>query len=247
MRRLSAWLRALVFGPLLLGCDPSTTYTDDDDDGPAGNSHGGNLATGGVGSAGAQSGGSVATGGQTIQVGGTSGVGGRGQDVPPPDSDDDGIPDDDEIAGGTDPRVPDTDADGCDDLLEATFGECDTETMASVYSCDGEAHLVLTMAAGTGERMSDVTTTITPLDAGFAEDLWPRASEVTPPEAGNFTDDGTLVAVDPGAEVAYRVLPYVVFRWEGVRTYTLTIASTEGGVLAEGNILWRRAHCPYVE
>lgn len=239
-------LRALVLGPLLLACEPSTTYADDDD-GPGTYSQGGNLATGGVGGADAESGGSGATGGQAIQVGGTSGVGGRGQDVPPLDSDDDGIPDDDELAGGTDPHVPDTDGDGCDDLLEATFGECDTETMASVYSCDGEAHLVLTMATGTGERMSDLTAEIVPLSEGFAEDLWPRASEVTPPEAGNFADDGTLLAVDPGAEVAYRVLPYVVFRWKGIRTYTLVISSAAGGALAEGKIVWRRGDCTTIE
>jgi hypothetical protein len=165
---------------------------------------------------------------------------------PAPDSDDDGIPDDDEIAGGTDPRVADTDGDGCDDLLEATFGACDTETMASVYSCDGQALLALTMASGTGERMSDLNTEITPLGGGHAEDLWPRASEITPLEAGDFADDGTLVFVDPGARVDFVVLPYVVFRWEGIRTYTLRISSAAGGVLAEGKILWRREHCPYI-
>lgn len=240
------WLRALILGPLLLACDPSTTYTDDDD-GPAGNSHGGTLATGGVGGAGAEAGGSVTTGGQPTQDGGTSGVGGRGQEVPPPDSDDDGIPDDEEISGGTDPRLADTDGDGCDDLLEATFGECDPETMASVYSCDGEAHLVLTMAPGTGERMSDLTAEIVPLSGGFAEDLWPRASEVTPADAGDLADDGTLLVVDPGAHVAYRVVPFVVFRWKGTRTYTLTVSSAAGGVLAEGSIVWRRGDCPYIE
>ena len=239
------WLRALVLGPLLLSCEPVTTYSDDD--GPGTYSQGGNLATGGVGGAGAESGGSVATGGQTIQVGGTGGVGGRGQDVPLPDSDDDGIPDADEITGGTDPDVPDTDGDGCDDLLEATFGECDTETMASVYSCDGEAHLVLTMATGTGERMSDLMATVTPLDGGFAEDLWPRASEITPLDAGDFADDGKLVSVDPGARVAFRVLPYVVFRWKGIRTYTLVISSAAGGDLAEGKIVWRRGDCATIE
>jgi len=196
---------------------------------------------------GAATGGSVATDGQTIQVGGTSGVGGRGPYDPPADTDDDGISDEDEVSGGTDPAIADTDGDGCDDLLETTFGECDTETMASVYSCDGEARLVLTMATGTGERMSDLTAEITPLAGGFAEDLWPRTSAITPPGAGDFADDGTLLFVDPGARVDYRVLPYVVFRWEGIRTYTLRISSAAGGVLAEGKILWRRGRCPYIE
>ena len=72
-------------------------------------------------------------------------------------------------------------------------------------------------------------------------------SEVTPPEAGNFADDGTLLAVDPGAEVAYRVLPYVVFRWKGIRTYPLVISSAAGGELAEGKIVWRRGDCPTIE
>jgi hypothetical protein len=233
-------------GPLLLACDPSATYGDDDDV-SSGNSHGGNLATGGVGGAGAESGRPVATGGQSVHVGGTSGVGGRGQDVPLPDADDDGIPDDDEIAVGTDPRIADTDGDGCDDLLEATFGECDTETMASVHSCDGEAHLALTMAPGTGERMNDLVAQIVPLSGGFAEDLWPRVSEVTPADAGDFAGDGTLLSVDPGARVAYRVVPFVVFRWQGIRTYVLRVSSSAGGVLAEGKIVWRRSVCPYVE
>jgi hypothetical protein len=102
------------------------------------------------------------------------------------------------------------------------------------------------MAAGTGERMSDLTATITPLDSGFAEDLWPKVSEVTPLGAGDFADDGTLVFVDPSARVSFSVLPYVVFRWTGIRTYTLTISSAAGGTLAEGKIVWRRGVCPYV-
>jgi hypothetical protein len=95
--------------------------------------------------------------------------------------------------------------------------------------------------------MMDLTADIVPLEEGFAEDLWPRASEVTPADAGDFADDGTLLFVDPGARVDFRVLPFVVFRWKGIRSYVLTISSAAGGALAEGKIVWRRGDCAIIE
>jgi hypothetical protein len=74
-----------------------------------------------IAAAGAGTAGFVATGGSTFLVGG---IGGTGTYTPPPDSDDDGIPDDVERRSGTDPFLKDSDGDGCDDLLEAQFGEC---------------------------------------------------------------------------------------------------------------------------
>jgi hypothetical protein len=229
---------------VVVGCGPNVSSGDDDDDG---NARGGSSAsaTGGTGGAAGSGSGNVATGGQSIPVGGTTAVGsGGGPYDPPPDSDDDGVSDPDEASAGTNPHEKDTDADGCDDLLEATFGECNLETMASVYSCGGQASLVLTMAAGTGSHMSDLTTEWDPIVGGIEEDLWAQATEVTPEGSGDIAETFTLSSVEPSARVTFRVLPNVVFRWSGVRTYALRVSSASGGLLAEGKILWRRPVCP---
>lgn len=234
----------------LLACSQST-YSGDDDDGDHGT--GGMAGASEGGAAGTGSGGSNSTGGMPIPVGGTGGtsdMGGTGAQgpYPQPDTDGDGISDQNEIPAGTNPLEPDSDGDGCDDLVESLFGEeCDPETMVSVHSCEGETSLVLTMATGTGSRMSDLTTEIAPLDSGFEEDLWAQANEVTPTGAGEIGDLFALVSVEPEAVVGYRVIPNVVFHWEGVRSYALRVSSAEGGELATGRIAWHRADCPYVE
>ena len=235
----------LVVCWVVVGCGPSVSSRGDDDDGNARGGSSGSAAGGAGGTAGSGSG-NVATGGLSIPVGGTSALGGsgRGPYDPPPDSDDDGVSDPDEATAGTNPHEKDTDGDGCDDLLEATFGECDLETMASVYSCDGEARLVLTMAAGTGSRMSDLTTAWDPIVGGIEEDLWAQATEVTPEGSGDVGELFALSSVEPEARVAYRVVPNLVFTWVGVRTYALRVSSASGGLLAEGKILWRRPVCP---
>jgi hypothetical protein len=237
---------------VLLACSESAHYGDDDDDDDGTGGTAGASETGDA--AGTATAGSNSTGGVPIPVGGTGGtsdtggIGARGP-YPQPDTDGDGISDQNEIPAGSNPLAPDSDGDGCDDLVESLFGEeCDSDTMVSVHSCQGETSLVLTMATGTGSRMSDLTTEIAPLGSGFAEDLWAQATEVTPADAGEVGDLFALVSVEPEAVVSYRVIPNVVFKWEGVRTYALRISSEEGGELASGRIAWHRRDCgPYIE
>jgi hypothetical protein len=226
---------------VLVGCGPHVSYDDD-----VANRGGSGSVTGGAGGMAGSGSGNSATGGSSIPVGGTTASAGSGGDPydPPPDSDDDGVSDADEATAGTNPHEKDTDADGCDDLLEARFGDCNLETMASVYSCEGEADLVLTMAAGTGSRMSDLETALIPIAGGIEEDLWAQTTEVTPAGSGEIDASFWLTSVDPGARVAFRVLPNLVFTWSGVRTYALRVSSAAGGLLAEGQILWRRPYCP---
>jgi hypothetical protein len=214
------------------------------DEGEPQDSSGGAPSGAGGASGGAGTAGFVATGGTTIPVGGS---GGTGAYTPPPDSDDDGIPDDVERRAGTDPFRPDSDGDGCDDLLEARFGECDLDTMASVFSCAGEARLVLTIGSGSGARMSDVSTRVVPVEGGIEEDLWARATQIDPAEAGELGELDSLASVDPGARVTFVVVPNLVFRWNAIHTYRIRVVSDTAGTLAEGNIVWRRRDCPAPE
>ena len=218
-----------------------------DDDESRGSNGGANSAAGSAsgGAAGAGTAGFVATGGNAIPSGGSGGTSAYPDPhTPPPDSDDDGIPDDVERGAGTDPFLPDSDGDGCDDLLEARFGACDRDTMASVFSCTGEATLVLTIRSGTGVRMSDLSTRVVPVEGGIEEDLWPRAMHVDPVEAGSLGELDSLVSVEPGARVTFVVVPNLVFRWNGMHTYRIRVVSEKAGTLAEGSIVWRRRDCP---
>ena len=95
-------------------------------------------------------------------------------------------------------------------------------------------------------RMTDLTTEIAPLGGGFAEDLWAQATEITPVGAGDIGDLYALVSIEPEATVGYRVIPNVVFHWEGVRTYVVRVSSAEGGELGSGRIVWHRRNCPYI-
>ena len=244
VRRTGMWL-TLGVSSVVLACGASSKTAGDDDDGAetGGATTGGTSGTEGGsagaekgGTSGSETGGALATGGQPT-LGGSGGTGG-GIDEPPPDRDDDGISDEDESTSGTNPDAKDSDGDGCDDLLEASFGECDAGTMESV-SCEGNGALVLTMAAGTGSLMSDLTTEFAP-----PGDLWPKVEAITPEGAADVDDLLQLESVEPAATLTVRVVPFVVARWSGVRKYAFYITSAEGGVLAEGKILWRRQNCP---
>ena len=243
VRRRTARVFVLGAALALEACGGHTSVRAGDDDGGSPHSSGGADSMAGSasgGAAGAGTAGFVGTGGSTIPGGGS---GGTGAYTPPPDSDDDGIPDEAERRAGTDPFLPDSDGDGCDDLLEARFGECDTDTMASVFSCAGEATLVLTIGSGTGVRMSDLSTRVVPVEGGIEEDLWPKATQIAPVEAGELGELSSLASVDPGARVTFVVVPNLVFRWNAIHTYRIRVVSEKAGTLAEGMIVWRRRDC----
>lgn len=246
-----AWRRLLEVSVCFacFACSESAYNAGDDDDddvgGTGGMSDAGRGGTAGTGASGA----SGASGGALVPVGGTGGTGATGGAADPsdiePDTDDDGIPDRNEVVAGSNPLEKDSDGDGCDDLVESFFGdECDLETMAAIDSCDGALDLTLTIAEGTGNRMSDLTTEIVALSGGFAEDLWAQAREVAPSDAGEIGELYELTSVEPSSRVDYHVVANVVFRWTGVRTWAIVVTSAEGGGLGYGRVLWRRRNCP---
>ncbi len=160
------------------------------------------------------------------------------------DSDEDQISDAYELLNGTDPRLTDSDGDGCDDWVELTFGECIPGSQVvletTCYSDATSTELTLVAQTEFDGRLSDLTTTLAP-PSPDTNPVSATPVAVSPPAAGTI-DNGALTSIAFGATVTFSISASA---WNlGPTVYTLTIESASQGLLARGQVLIRLEECP---
>jgi hypothetical protein len=161
------------------------------------------------------------------------------------DSDEDALVDALELEGGFDSRLPDTNADGCEDLTEYHFGQCDPPAVVLRDRCFSDAGQEISLqVTAIFMGLLDVKLGIEPRnDEANAFPLILTAAQVKPASAGVIVD-GQLLQVGTGATVTF--LASSEGRTpEQVRAYSVNISGERVGHLADVNVLWLDAgECP---
>ena len=162
------------------------------------------------------------------------------------DSDDDGAPDADEVLHGLDPRITDTDANGCGDLQELTFGRCDTNDLVLGARCRPERSGTLTLRvnAAIPAGLSDVTLVAEDPHEATVGKAYFQVLGFSPPDSGFV--HGEQLSVDPGATVLIDFsVDYVVLSdISGHYRYDVSLESASKGTIASGSVLWIYDQCP---
>ena len=152
------------------------------------------------------------------------------------DSDGDGLTDAEELAAGTDPRLVDTDGDGCPDIAEADREElCDNPLSVLVHvGCNRSPAGFASYSWNGPEELPFARLRVTMDD--FQE---PRIlADSVVPAGGAIVGEDTFEAIAPGTTIGFRVDFSDVFEFPRpvMVTGTVELVDAEGGVLATGRL-----------
>lgn len=153
------------------------------------------------------------------------------------DSDNDGLLDKDEITHGYNHLLVDSDFNGCTDLEEYSFGECDPSNVlvqTGCYAPPGSTEKSIRVSSAIPAGLSDVSLTVTPHFPNQIGVLDVDPQFVVPEGAGKIEED-ILESVGPGADVS---LLLELESWGASNQFTVRIESVSQGVIAEMQVLW---------